>query len=557
MKNRKDRSIRFAERMELMACLLAIVLCFSQVFLVTVYAKEAGEAVRKESAGNGEMESISDDTGNASFLEGSGETGADASDAGSAGTDNDASGKDSDGTGTDASGEGSAGTGNDASEKDSTGTGSNTSGAGSGEAGGSTSATDPDDVSGNSPDGENPDDVSGNNPDGTDGENPDDVSENNPDGENPDSENGTAPDGTNGDAVPEEQHPYIPQLSIDYRMKESAAGILVGNASSALVLSTAAFPAGPETEGAAGMSPAVCAYGEADGEMLYADLSSGTAEVPLPDNFYGSIVFTAEDAQGNTCEVSTRTLMIDASAPSVRIVETELSDGGKQVSAIFGDGGNTVTGIARVSCLVNGEAVPADYEMTGVAENCFGQAVVSEAAFALPIKESGVYTVQLEAEDHAGNVSAYAQEIEIPEKKGPIAVSAPSSVDLVINPWTDGEQISSDRFTIENKSGYDIIATLQSTNLEVNRENADVNAAQKDCSLYLSCDMWGEAVLTEGASGELFRVRIPAKKEDGETNGSLTLQVHGSLSDGSEPFWRDEDVKLWLRFDYRAAEKDD
>lgn len=361
------------------------------------------------------------------------------------------------------------------------------------------------------------------------------------------------PDGVSGNDPEEKQYSYVPQLFIECRMAESAAGILVGNASSVLVLSTVSSYTDPEAEDGFGMSPAVCAYGSAGGEMLYADLQTGTAEVSLPDNFYGSIVFTAEDAEGNTCEVSTPVFLVDASAPDVSIVETELTDGGRRVEAVLKDEGAAATGIAQVRCLINGEDAAAEYEVTGISENCYGQAVISEASYLLPLEESGCYSVQLEVRDHAGNVSSYAQEIEIPEKRGPISVTTPSRVTLTVDPWTDGGRIFSDNFTIENRSGYDIIATLRGAKVTVNRENADGDPAQKDCSLYLSCDLWGDIYLPEGESDELLSVRIPAKKEDGKTNGSLSLQVHGSLSEGSERLWKDEDIKLGLYFDYEAA----
>lgn len=375
---------------------------------------------------------------------------------------------------------------------------------------------------------EDPEDTSGNDP----AAGPEDISGNDPEGV---------------------QYQYIPKLFIDCRMKESAAGILVGNASSVLVLSTVSSHIDPETEDGFGMSPAVCAYGYADGEMLYADMQTGTAEISLPDNFYGSIVFTAMDAKGNTCEVSTPALLVDASAPAVCIMEKELTDGSRQVVAVLKDEGATATGIGQVSCLVDGVDVPMEYEVTGISENCFGQAVISEASYLLPLEESGCYTVWLEVKDHAGNVFSCVQEIEIPEKRGPISVTAPSRVTLTVDPWTGGEQICSDNFAIENKSGYDIIATLRSAKVTVNREDVGGDTARKDCSLYLSCDLWGDVYLPEGDSGELLSVRIPSKKEDEKTNGALSMQVHGDLSGGSEPLWKDEDIKLELYFEYRAA----
>lgn len=423
--------------------------------------------------------------------------------------------------------------------------------AGSDDVSGNDPAVGSDDVSGNDP-AAGSDDVSGNDPvtdsDDVSGNDSvtgsDDVSGNDP---------AAVSEDISGYDPEEKQYSYVPQLFIECRMAESAAGILVGNASSALVLSTVSSYSDPEAEDGFGMSPAVCAYGSAGGEMLYADLQTGTAEVSLPDNFYGSIVFTAEDAEGNTCEVSTPVFLVDASAPDVSIVETELTDGGRRVEAVLKDEGAAATGIAQVRCLINGEDAAAEYEVTGISENCYGQAVISEASYLLPLEESGCYSVQLEVRDHAGNVSSYAQEIEIPEKRGPISVTTPSRVTLTVDPWTDGGRIFSDNFTIENRSGYDIIATLRGAKVTVNRENADGDPAQKDCSLYLSCDLWGDIYLPEGESDELLSVRIPAKKEDGKTNGALSLQVHGSLSEGSERLWKDEDIKLGLYFGYEAA----
>ena len=544
MGNRKDRIVRFAKqnrwfrccligvytavytlpvlrrkyfslRMGFTACLIAAALCFSQIFAVTVYAEEMAEA-----AGNRTTESQNGDT----VTEDAGTEG---------GVDN---------------AETSADTEEDFKESSTVGTYDTEKekipsfpedDVCSGGVSGNDPAGDSDDVSGNDL-AAGSDDMSGNDP----AAGFDDVRENGP---------AAAPEDISGNDPEETRYPYIPQLFIDCHMTESAAGILVGNASSVLVLSTIPSYLDPETGDGFGMSPAVCAYGYADGEMLYADLQTGTAEVSLPDNFYGSIVFTAEDAEGNTCEVSTPMFLVDASAPDICIMETELTDGSRQAEAVLKEEGAAATGIAQVNCLVNGEDVPVEYDVTGIFENCYGQAVISEASYSLPLKESGCYSVRLEVQDHAGNVSSYVQEIEIPEKRGPVCVTAPSRVTLTIDPWTGDEQIFSDNFTIENGSGYDIIATLQSAKVTVNRENAGGDPARKDCGLNLSSDLLGDIYLPEGDSDELLSVRIPAKKEDGKTDGSLSMRVHGSLSEGSEPLWKDEDIKLELYFDYKAA----
>ena len=513
-------------RMEFTACLIAAALCVSQIFAVTVSAEEMAEA-----AGNQTTESRNGDT----VLEDAGTEGG-ADDAGtSADTKDDPKGSSADGTGDmekekiPSSPEDDAD--NAADSEDPV--------ADSGDVSGNDPVKDSDDVSGNDP-AAGSDDMRGNDP----AAGFDDVRENDP---------AAAPEDISGNDPEETQYPYIPQLFIDCHMTESAAGILVGNASSVLVLSTIPSYLDPETEDGFGMSPAVCAYGYADGEMLYADLQTGTAEVSLPDNFYGSIVFTAKDAEGNTCEVSTPMFLVDASAPDICIMETELTDGSRQAEAVLKEEGAAATGIAQVSCLVNGEGVPVEYDVTGIFENCYGQAVISEASYSLPLKESGCYSVRLEVQDHAGNVSSYVQEIEIPEKRGPVCVTAPSRVTLTIDPWTGDEQIFSDNFTIKNGSGYDIIATLQSAKVTVNRENAGGDPARKDCGLNLSSDLLGDIYLPEGDSDELLSVRIPAKKEDGKTNGSLSMRVHGNLSEGSEPLWKDEDIKLELYFDYKAA----
>lgn len=509
-------------RMGLRAWLIVVALCFSQLFVVTTYAEEIAEASEDQAAES--------ETGDAGTEDGSDEKRQDESSADEEETfvppennsDDTASGEDAAEDFEDTSGNEPLKDSEDVS--------------------GNNSVEAPEDVGGNDP-AEDSEDVSGNNP----VEAPEDTSGNDP---------AAGPEDISGNDPEEVQYQYIPQLFIDCRMKESAAGILVGNASSVLVLSTVSSHIDPETEDEFGMSPAVCAYGYADGKMLYADMQTGTAEISLPDNFYGSIVFTARDAAGNTCEVSTPMLLVDASAPVVSIVEKELTDGGRRVVAVLKDEGATATGIEQVSCLVDGAEVPVEYEVTGISENCFGQAVISEASYLLPLEESGCYTVRLEVKDHAGNVFSCVQVIEIPEKRGPISVTAPSRVTLTVDPWTGGEQICSDNFTIENKSGYDIIATLRSAKVTVNREDVGGDTARKDCSLYLSCDLWGDVYLPEGDSGELLSIRIPSKKEDGKTNGALSMQVHGDLSGGSEPLWKDEDIKLELYFEYRAAPAD-
>lgn len=596
MEDRKDRIVRFAKqnrwfrycligaytavytlpslwkkylslRMEMTACLLVAALCFSQIFAVTVSAEETVETMADQAMASQNGDTGTEDT---KTEDSSDESGADNAET-SADAKGDSEGSSADGTDamekekipsspeedTDNSADSKdpaadSGGGNDsvitpdhdeANESDPAADSDDVSGndltADSDDASGNETEKETDAVSGNDPTADF-DDMSGEDP----APDPDDVSGNDP---------AAAPGDISGNDPEDTQYSYIPQLFIDCRMKESTAGILVGNASSVLVLSTVSSYTDPEAEDGFGMSPAVCAYGYADGKMLYADLQTGPAEVSLPDNFYGSIVFTAEDAVGNTCEVSTPMLLMDASAPDVCITETELTDGGRRVEAVLKDEGAAATGIAQVSCLVNGEDVPVEYEVTGISENCYGQAVISEAAFLLPMEESGRYTVQLDVADHAGNISSCVQDIDILEKRGPISVSAPSRVTLTINPWADGEQVCSDSFIIENRSGYDIIVTLQNVRLTVNREDVGGDPARKDCRLYLSCDMWGDISLPEGDSGELFSVRLPAKKEDGEENGALTLQVRGSLSDGSEMHWKDEDVKLGFSFDYRAA----
>lgn len=378
----------------------------------------------------------------------------------------------------------------------------------------------------------------------------------------------------------EKQVQYIPKLSIEYNMADEISGMLIGNTESVITLSTGSSYMEPTEGEEFGASPAAGAYyaygvyseeneegveseankiNEANGEMLFVDLSGGEADVILPDAFYGSIAFTAVDAEGNIYEESTPILFIDASAPTIDIAEQELSDGSKQMSAVFRESGDTATGIAKIRCFINEKEVPADdYAITGVLENQFGQAVASEAEFPLPLQQSGVYTVRLEVEDYVGNQSSCIREILVPEKLGPICVSAPAEIGLKIAPWTvDEEQVSSTEFTMENKSGYDIVATLEKAKMTVNRDNVKTGAKEKNCELILSGDVLEDISLPEGDSEKLFRILIPAKKEDGVTNGSITMRVHGNLSKDSELLWRDGDVKVTLSFQYEAAKKEE
>lgn len=350
--------------------------------------------------------------------------------------------------------------------------------------------------------------------------------------------------------VSENDPVYVPLLAITYRMTDGPAGVKVGDASASLNVSTAPSYIEPGEDGTAGVSPAACVRADLYGEMQQIDLAeTGMADIAFPEDFYGAITFTAEDELGNTYTETTPTLLVDTKAPTATLSETTLEDGARQVRATFGENGYTATGIAGVRCFIDGVEIGLDgYTPETIFENCFGQGVISGASMPLEADVAGRHTVRLEVWDYAGNVSSCEQEVDLPAKRGPISVAISGGGSLTITPWDREEQIYSDEFTLENRSGYDIIATLAYVNVSVNH-----GILPKDCSLFLSGDVFEAIALPEGESAKLIRVRIPAKREDGETNGSVTMRLHGNVSAGSEELWEDGDVKVKMCFDYEAA----
>ena len=387
----------------------------------------------------------------------------------------------------------------------------------------------------------------GNNPDETQKPGDASVSDNDPDEEQMEEDASVS----GNDVLPEEESTnYIPLLAITYHLSDGPSGILIGNASSTVGLATAPSYIAPGEDGEPGVSPAVCVWAGMAGETRRIDLAeTGMADIAFPEDFYGAISLTAEDEMGNTYAEVTPALLIDTGAPSAALTETLSENGERQVRAVFREDGYTATGIAGVRLFIDGVETGTDgYQPENIVENCFGQGVISGASMPIVAEQAGRHVITLEVWDRAGNSSSYTEEVDLPQRRGPILVSVTAGALLTIAPGETGDQIYSDDFTFENQSGYDIFATLDYAKLTVARDGLP-----KDCSLFLSGEVFEDIALPEGESEKLLSVRIPAKKKDG-TNGTLTMRLHGTISEGSEMLWKNGDLKLELRFDYEAAE---
>ncbi len=539
---------RLRVRKKLAACLVIFSLCFFRMFAAVVYAETAGVSGNDTAAVSPENPDPENGSG---------------SDAGS-GSEKDGSGS---GMGSGSEEEGSGGGAGSVSENGGSGsvsgnTGDGTVSGGDTENGGGSGA----DISNNdvSDNGVSSNDASGNDVTGNDVTD-NDISSNDVTGNDVTDNDAPAEDGggvsdndvSNNDVSSNDIYTYVPQLFIDCRLNRDPAGVLTGNASSKLVLSTVSSYIEPLEGDTAGISPAVRVWEEINGERYLIDLSTGKAEISFPSDFYGTVTFTAEDSLGNTSVQTTPLLLIDASAPSADIVEELQPDGSKRLTAVFKEDSRAASGIGETRCFIDGAEVQMpDFRIDNVMENCFGRAVISETGVPVIIEKPGTYTVTLLVKDNAGNGASYERVVEMPEAL-PISVRMPTKVGMTIEPYrSEGPQIYTDVCTIENRSGYDVTALLRSVTLTVDRGNVNGDASKKDCDLFLSYDGAQDVALPEGNTKDFLSAVIPAKKEDG-SNGTLTLRVYGWISEGSAGYWRSGDIKLNLGVEYKAKGKEE
>lgn len=127
-------------------------------------------------------------------------------------------------------------------------------------------------------------------------------------------------------------------------------------------------------------------------------------------------------------------------------------------------------------------------------------------------------------------------------------VIVPSKVQLLLNPYRIGgeEQITSEDIVITNQSGFAIESVLELVSYEVKK--TEDNQEAKDCEIILyRRDSDFEYRPLEGTQKNIDTVSVPDQS-------SLQYYFKGSVKEGSEAMWENDDISLRIVFRfYKAA----
>ncbi len=273
----------------------------------------------------------------------------------------------------------------------------------------------------------------------------------------------------------------------------------------------------------------------------------------LPEQFYGRLNYSCQDRAGNISEAVSRYLMIEKDAPSIQVVESERYTAPYTMGVSVEDSGEIISGIQTIECFVNGQPYELNHVITTETVKLANDLEVpAKQAFSLNFEEIGHYDISIRVIDNCGNAVMLHKEIDVTEEEL-VAVFLAKEFKIYVDPDRifGGEQVFSKGLALKNISSVDTRVTVKSVNVDVKSEKLE-NGVEKDCQLYLVAPDTGERIpLQNGLNENVYSFVMPAD-EAGTLSG---LDFVGELTVGSEPYWKQGDIGINLRFEFEKIEK--
>lgn len=291
----------------------------------------------------------------------------------------------------------------------------------------------------------------------------------------------------------------------------------------------------------------------------YADkikyITDGLADVKLvfPKEFYGSILAKCEDEEGASSQVLSRVVLIDPTPPDITFTKDSVCTAPYSLWMEVQEQGHILSGIKQITCKVNGEDYKIENRMVQE-HTMLNEELSVPAKVAVPVmlSEAGQYTVEITAEDYAGNVTVQSKEITVTEPEL-VSVYMPEQFTVHIDSrrLAGKEQIFSDDITLTNTSAFDVRVKIDEIALMIRDGNRESDI-QKNCQIYLIAPDTGQKIpLEKGTNTEVYAYRLPP----GDSGDVANLRLTGSLTEGSEELWQDSDIMVTIKLSFEKWEE--
>lgn len=268
----------------------------------------------------------------------------------------------------------------------------------------------------------------------------------------------------------------------------------------------------------------------------------------VEDDFYGRVLANCSDKGGNTSDVVSKFYLVEQNAPVITMVEDELCTAPYTLWVDVADTGAIVSGINRISCVVNGQEYPINN--ADILENTMiddGITVPSRYEFSVPFTEEGTYEVTINVTDNAGNTSSMTRTVQVTRPEL-VSVYMPETFTVHIDPQqlAGKEQIYSDDITLHNNSEFGVKVTIKSVELVVKDEVSDAGV-KKDADIYLIAPDTGEKLLLKkGLNKQVYSYTLP----QGAEGDIADLKFVGSTTEGSDAMWKDSDISIQVQLQF-------
>lgn len=280
----------------------------------------------------------------------------------------------------------------------------------------------------------------------------------------------------------------------------------------------------------------------------FTNIADGS-KASLSQDFYGRVVMNCADKAGNVSSVLSEYILLDRAAPTVTFSQDEVCTAPYTLWIDATDNGSIVSGLADVTCTVNGEPVEiTNLEQKGVVTLDDNLEVPQGAGFSMTFEEEGEYTIQVRAVDYAGNITVEERNITVAKPEF-VSVFMPETFTIHIDPQRllKNEQIFSDDIELTNVSEFDVEVTVDSIELYVNNE-ASPEGIDKDCEIYFVTPDTGEKIkLEKGENKDVYSYCLPENAEGDIAN----LHFVGSTTEGSDQMWQSSDISIVVNLSFR------
>lgn len=280
----------------------------------------------------------------------------------------------------------------------------------------------------------------------------------------------------------------------------------------------------------------------------FTNITGGT-KAALSQDFYGKVFMNCADKAGNTSSVLSQYILLDRAIPEIVFSQDAICTTPYTLWIDVADNGSIVSGLADVTCTVNGEQVEiTNLEPKGVVKLDDNLEVPQRIGFSIPFEEEGEFTIQVRAVDYAGNTTVEERNITVAKPEF-VSVFMPETFTIHIDPQRllENEQIFSDNIELTNVSEFDVKVTVDSIELYVNDE-VSPEGIEKDCEIYFVTPDTGEKIkLEKGENKDVYSYCLP----ENATGDIANLYFVGSTTEGSDKMWQSSDISIVVNLSFR------